>query len=109
MVDESGEPVTVRPLKVAKAAPAAKTTTRASRSARGKPAPTRAAPREDAQKRAMERQRAELEDRLREVEAESGQRVELELHDRGVWLSGVEEELAIPRRVKFGGGGLRRP
>jgi hypothetical protein len=46
---------------------------------------------------------------LREVEAESRQRVELELHDRGVWLSGVEEEVTVPRRLKFGGGGLRRP
>ncbi|MFG1817802.1 hypothetical protein ACGFIF_28860 [Kribbella sp. NPDC049174] len=73
VVDESGEPVTVRPLKVAKATPAPKTTARASRSARGKPAPPRAAPREDVQKRAMERQRAELEDRLREVEAEYGE------------------------------------
>ena len=45
---------------------------------------------------------------LREVEAEAGQRVELELHDRGVWLSGVEEELAVPRRLKFGGGFRRQ-
>jgi len=45
---------------------------------------------------------------VREIEAESRQRVELELHDRGVWLSGVEEEMTVPRRLKFGGGGFRR-
>ena len=45
---------------------------------------------------------------VRELEVESRQRIELELHDRGVWLSGVEEETTVPRRLKFGGGGFRR-
>ena len=44
---------------------------------------------------------------LREIDAEPGQRLTLELHDRGVWLSGVEEETTVPRRLKFEGG-LRR-
>jgi hypothetical protein len=45
---------------------------------------------------------------LREVGVEAGQGVTLELHDRGVWLSGVAEELDTPRRLRFAPGGRKR-
>lgn len=45
---------------------------------------------------------------LREVDVEPAQRVVLELHDRGVWLSGVIEETEVPRRVRFTGGSRKR-
>lgn len=38
---------------------------------------------------------------LREVDVDVRQRIVLELHDRGVWLSGVVEETALPRRTKL--------
>jgi hypothetical protein len=63
VVDERGEPVTVRPLKKTLPPPRAKTPAKA--------APARpAAARADAQKQAIQRQRVELQDRQREVEAE---------------------------------------
>ena len=45
---------------------------------------------------------------LRDVDAEAGQSVALELHDRGVWLSGVVEETDTPRRMRAMGRGKRR-
>jgi hypothetical protein len=45
---------------------------------------------------------------LREVDVEAGQHVVLDLHDRGVWLSGVIEETATPQRVRNTGRGPRR-
>ncbi|WP_132210315.1 hypothetical protein [Kribbella steppae] len=66
VVDERGEPVTVRPLKVAKAPPPPRAKTLAKKAAPAKPAAARA----DVQKWTIQRQRAELQDRLREVEAE---------------------------------------
>lgn len=45
---------------------------------------------------------------LRELNVESGQAVTLELHDRGVWLSGVAEETETPRRIRFAPGGRKR-
>ncbi len=46
---------------------------------------------------------------LREVDVAAGETVAFDLHDRGVWLSGVAEESASPRRTRFSGGlgGLR--
>ena len=44
---------------------------------------------------------------LRELDVEAGQTVALELHDRGVWLSGVVEETETPRRLRIGGGRRR--
>jgi hypothetical protein len=38
---------------------------------------------------------------LREIEVETGGSIALELHDRGVWLSGVREETDVPRRARF--------
>ncbi|MEJ1105730.1 MULTISPECIES: hypothetical protein [unclassified Kribbella] len=61
VVDERGEPVTVRP---------AKKTLRAKTPAKTAAPAKQAATRADAQKRAIQRQRAELQERLREVEAE---------------------------------------
>jgi hypothetical protein len=46
---------------------------------------------------------------LREVEAAAGTTITLELHDRGLWLSGVVEETETPRRMRsLGGKGRRR-
>jgi hypothetical protein len=45
---------------------------------------------------------------LRELTVESGQTVSLELHDRGVWLSAVAEEMETPRRTRFAPGGRKR-
>jgi len=45
---------------------------------------------------------------LRELTVEAGQTVTLELHDRGVWLSGVAEETDTPRRIRFAPGGRKR-
>lgn len=45
---------------------------------------------------------------LRELSVEAGQTVALDLHDRGVWLSGVAEETDVPRRVRFAPGGRKR-
>ena len=45
---------------------------------------------------------------LRELTVESGQTVSLDLHDRGVWLSGIAEESDTPRRVRFAPGGRKR-
>jgi len=45
---------------------------------------------------------------LRELSVEAGQRVALELHDRGVWLSGVIEETETPRRLRFAPTGRKR-
>lgn len=45
---------------------------------------------------------------VREVKVESGQTVNLELHDRGVWLSAIAEELETPRRTRFAPGGRKR-
>lgn len=45
---------------------------------------------------------------LRELDVQAGQTVALDLHDRGVWLSGVLEETEMPRRVRPIGRG-RRP
>jgi hypothetical protein len=44
---------------------------------------------------------------LRELDVETGRTVALELHDRGVWLSGVVEETETPRRLRTGGGRRR--
>ena len=41
---------------------------------------------------------------LRELTVSAGETVALELHDRGVWLSGVAEETEVPRRVRFAPG-----
>ncbi|TDD19974.1 hypothetical protein E1218_23090 [Kribbella turkmenica] len=60
VVDESGEPVTARP----------QSTRRPTEPARRKPTTDHAAAREDVRKRALERQRAELQDRLQEIETE---------------------------------------
>ena len=45
---------------------------------------------------------------LREVDVEAGQAVSLDLHDRGVWLTGVIEETDTPRRGRIVGGGHAR-
>lgn len=45
---------------------------------------------------------------LRELSVEAGQAVALDLHDRGVWLSGVAEETETPRRVRFAPSGRKR-
>jgi hypothetical protein len=42
---------------------------------------------------------------IREVEAGAGATVSLELHDRGLWLSGVAEDVETPRRMRFTSGG----
>lgn len=42
---------------------------------------------------------------LRELSVDAGQTIALDLHDRGVWLSGVAEERETPRRVRFAPGG----
>jgi hypothetical protein len=70
VVNERGEPVTLEPRKVVKAARPSPPSTppRTNRSAPGKAAAAKASSR--AQERAIQRQRAELQDRLREVEAE---------------------------------------
>jgi hypothetical protein len=44
---------------------------------------------------------------LRELDVEAGRTAALELHDRGVWLSGVVEETETPRRLRIGGGRRR--
>ena len=41
---------------------------------------------------------------LREVDVDARERIVLDLHDRGVWLSGVVEETTLPRRVKIAPG-----
>jgi hypothetical protein len=41
---------------------------------------------------------------LRELTVAAGETVALELHDRGIWLSGVAEETGVPRRVRFAPG-----
>jgi hypothetical protein len=41
---------------------------------------------------------------LREADVEAGERIVMELHDRGVWLSGVMEETTVPRRLRITGG-----
>jgi hypothetical protein len=38
---------------------------------------------------------------LREIEVDAGATVALDLHDRGVWLSGVREETDVPRRGRL--------
>jgi hypothetical protein len=45
---------------------------------------------------------------LREVDVQAGQTVALDLHDRGVWLTGVIEETDTPRRGRIVGGGHAR-
>ena len=45
---------------------------------------------------------------LRDVDVEPAQRVALELHDRGVWFSGVAEESDVARRARITGGSRRR-
>jgi hypothetical protein len=45
---------------------------------------------------------------VRQVDVESGETVALELHDRGLWLSGIAEDLEISRRLRFSGGGRKR-
>jgi len=45
---------------------------------------------------------------LREVTVEAGQRVTTELHDRGLWMSGVVEEHDVARRVRFSGRGKKQ-
>jgi hypothetical protein len=45
---------------------------------------------------------------LRELSVESGQTVAIDLHDRGLWLSGIAEETEAPRRVRFAPGGRKR-
>lgn len=45
---------------------------------------------------------------LRELSVESGQTVAIDLHDRGLWLSGVAEETEAPRRIRFAPGGRKR-
>ncbi len=72
VVDERGEPVTAEPPRVAKAArpPRTATPTRTRRSASEKAAAARSSSRAELQRRAIQRQRSELEDRLREAEAE---------------------------------------
>jgi hypothetical protein len=45
---------------------------------------------------------------LRDADVEPGQKVALDLHDRGVWLSGVMEETTFPRRVRFSGSTRQR-
>ena len=42
---------------------------------------------------------------IREVEVGDGATVALELHDRGIWLSGMAEDVETPRRVRFTSGG----
>jgi hypothetical protein len=44
---------------------------------------------------------------LREIEVDAGGTIALELHDRGIWLSGVAEETDVPRRARFAPKGLR--
>jgi hypothetical protein len=38
---------------------------------------------------------------LREIEVDAGATIALDLHDRGVWLSGVREENDVPRRGRL--------
>jgi hypothetical protein len=38
---------------------------------------------------------------MREIEVGPGATITLDLHDRGIWLSGVAEETDVPRRMKF--------
>lgn len=45
---------------------------------------------------------------LRELGVAAGETIALELHDRGVWLSGVSEETEVPRRVRFAPTGRKR-
>jgi hypothetical protein len=45
---------------------------------------------------------------LRELTLAQGETLSVELHDRGVWLSGVIEEADHPRRVRLGDTGRRR-
>jgi hypothetical protein len=45
---------------------------------------------------------------LREIDVAARETVTLELHDRGVWLSGVAEATDVPRRVRFSPGARRR-
>jgi hypothetical protein len=45
---------------------------------------------------------------LRELVVEAGATLALELHDRGLWLSGVDEDHEVPRRVRFAPRGPRR-
>jgi len=45
---------------------------------------------------------------LRELTVAAGETIALDLHDRGVWLSGVAEETEIPRRVRFAPTGRKR-
>ena len=45
---------------------------------------------------------------LRELNVSPGETITLDLHDRGVWLSGVAEETDIPRRVRFAPGARKR-
>jgi flagellar biosynthesis chaperone FliJ len=70
VVDERGEPVTAEPPRVAKGPSRTTTPTRTRRPASGKAAAAHSSSRAEMQKRAIQRQRSELEDRLREVEAE---------------------------------------
>jgi hypothetical protein len=45
---------------------------------------------------------------LREISVDPGGTLALDLHDRGVWLSGIAEETDVPRRARFSPrGGLR--
>jgi len=45
---------------------------------------------------------------LREVTVAAGETIALDLHDRGVWFSGVAEESEVPRRVRFAPSGRKR-
>ena len=45
---------------------------------------------------------------LRELTVAAGETLALDLHDRGVWFSGVAEDTEAPRRVRFAPGGRKR-
>ena len=45
---------------------------------------------------------------LRDLTVEPGQTVTFDLHDRGVWLSGVAEDTETPRRLRYAPGGRKR-
>jgi hypothetical protein len=44
---------------------------------------------------------------LREIDVGAGGTIALDLHDRGIWLSGVAEEADVPRRGRFAPKGGR--
>jgi hypothetical protein len=45
---------------------------------------------------------------VRQVDVEAGRTATLELHDRGIWLSGVAEDHDTERRLRFSSGGRKR-